>query len=925
MQRGSLKDMVWRSWKQIVLTLGVFTLVLVGWQRLSVNYENELLSDARSSLQMRVNVIGNSLTSTINQRQALLQGLAAFVKTHPIDELRESYFEVYATGLRDSDPLIRSIQYLPDQGPLMVYPVEGNEAIVGRSLAMLRNDERANVRADVERAIQSRKITLSDPYELRQGGMGVVARLGVYEDDQFLGLVAVALNLEPLLQIPGLYPQPTDFRFVILDNQRKAFVGDEGVFEAAPVLTNIVLPEGAWTIAAAPMGEWAVKIRTQMQIFWMAGALLALLTAAVTSFLAARQFSLSETVRFQSEELLQRNEKLRLAVEASGIGFFDWDILNGGVHYSPEWKRQIGYQDGEIKEEFQEWQSRVHPDDLEPTLTYLKASMENNVSMYESEFRLRHKDGSYRWILARGLFQRNGLGKPARMLGCHIDVTPQKQNELNLRASEQRFRGLAESSPDYIMLYDRECRHVYENPAGLRVAGMSEADIIGKTHREAGFSEELSEIWEKDIQKVFASGNPSQRLFEWESVNGLVFLDWRLSPIVNEHGQVELVLGVSRDITSLKEAERMQRQWVDAFQNCAHGIAIGNPTSGQIMTCNAAFARLQGRTVEEIAGMPILSAYAPEDWEIVKKAIGEADRNGSVSYEAHMRRQDGSAYPVQMDVVSVRDENGKLLYRVATQQDITERKRAEEEIRALNAELENRVAERTAQLEAANRELEAFSYSVSHDLRAPLRGIDGWSLALFEDYHAQLDDKGRQYIERVRGETQRMGQLIDDLLRLSRLSRAEMQTRQIDLSAMANRIAARLMETQPERAVEWSIQPGLSAYGDAHLLEAALTNLLGNAFKFTGKRPNACIEFGQREMDGKGVYFIRDNGVGFNMAYAKNLFGAFQRMHKPSDFPGTGIGLATAQRIIHRHGGSIWVEAEKNVGATFYFTLEEET
>jgi light-regulated signal transduction histidine kinase (bacteriophytochrome) len=238
--------------------------------------------------------------------------------------------------------------------------------------------------------------------------------------------------------------------------------------------------------------------------------------------------------------------------------------------------------------------------------------------------------------------------------------------------------------------------------------------------------------------------------------------------------------------------------------------------------------------------------------------------------------------------------------------------------------LEQLVTGRTAELQAANRELESFSYSVSHDLRAPLRAIDGFSRILLEDYSNKLDADGKDSLTRIRVASQRMGQLIDDLLQLSRHTRSEMRRAPVDLSALARTVADELQKTEPARRVEFVIQPDLAAEADASLMRAVLENLLGNAWKFTGKQSAAKIEFGRTTREGVPAFFVRDNGAGFDMKYAGKLFGAFQRLHAVTEFPGTGVGLATVQRVIHRHGGRVWAESTPGHGATFYFTLPTE-
>lgn len=255
------------------------------------------------------------------------------------------------------------------------------------------------------------------------------------------------------------------------------------------------------------------------------------------------------------------------------------------------------------------------------------------------------------------------------------------------------------------------------------------------------------------------------------------------------------------------------------------------------------------------------------------------------------------------------------------EQDIIKLEQAEAEIYQLNTALEQRVAERTSQLEAVNRELEAFSYSVSHDLRTPLRSIDGFSQALIEDYGERLDAVGHDYLSRVRRAAQRMGLLIDDLLRLARVTRTDMKKVHVDLSALTQEVAADLHKHKGYREAPFKVQASLGAYGDPALLRIVLENLLDNAWKYSSKIAQPQIEVGSMEQDGRIVYFVRDNGAGFDMAFVGKLFGAFQRLHRDEEFPGTGVGLATVKRIVHRHGGEVWAEGRLGEGAVFYFTL----
>jgi PAS domain S-box-containing protein len=339
--------------------------------------------------------------------------------------------------------------------------------------------------------------------------------------------------------------------------------------------------------------------------------------------------------------------------------------------------------------------------------------------------------------------------------------------------------------------------------------------------------------------------------------------------------------------------------------------------SGTFTDVNPSACDMLGHAKEDLLARKVADFIVTDDpaaWDLFRARLHD---RGTIVADQVLVRRDGALLPVEISARLLPHGGFQGIFR-----DITERKRAEDLRQNINEALEARVHERTVQLEIANKELEAFSYSVSHDLRAPLRGIDGWSLALLEDYGGTLDERAQLYLGRVRTETQRMGHLIDDLIRLSRVTRAEMRRDRIDLSALVRTLVAYNRSSAPARQIECTIEDELLVNGDPPLLEAALSNLIENAFKFTGMCPVAHIAFGSTRSGDERVFFVRDNGAGFDMTYAKNLFAPFQRMHSMSEFPGTGIGLAIVQRIIHRHGGRIWAESEVNHGTTFYFTLE---
>jgi PAS domain S-box-containing protein len=394
-----------------------------------------------------------------------------------------------------------------------------------------------------------------------------------------------------------------------------------------------------------------------------------------------------------------------------------------------------------------------------------------------------------------------------------------------------------------------------------------------------------------------------------------------VSPILDGTGRITGASAIARDVTASKRAQRVADRQAALLDLSQDAIFVRDFETNTIQTWNRGAQKLYGFSPPEAIGLisyELLETVLPVSMMEAKEQLV---RTGHCELELTHTKRDGT-HAVVMSRWALQWDDGRPAAILETNTDITGRKRADEELRRLSAELEQRVVERTIELESANNELESFAYSVSHDLRAPLRSMDGFSQVLVERYAEQFDAPGTRYLKHIRDASQEMGQLIDALLSLSRVTRSEMQRAPVDLSVLACSLEVQLRKTEPAREVTFEIADGLVTTGDAPLLRVMIDNLLGNAWKFSRPSSHARIEFGMTLERDIPIFFVRDNGAGFDMAYANKLFAPFQRLHTAGQFEGTGIGLATVQRIIRRHGGRIWAEGAVGEGSTFFFTLQ---
>lgn len=653
----------------------------------------------------------------------------------------------------------------------------------------------------------------------------------------------------------------------------------------------------------------------------------------------------NQALEEKAAEVSRAEERWRLALEGASLAVWDWDLPSGKTFFSRQWKAYIGYGEDELQGIYEEWESRLHPDDKKKTLEALEKHLRGETDHYDAQFRLRRKDGSFCWIHAKAkAISRDAQGNPLRLIGVDMDITLQKENEEKLfalnRELEENLEDLAsvrnrlqlilDSTAEGIYGYDTQGVCIFVNRAALEMLGYSEEELIGKRIHDL-----IHHTAEDGSPIPWESCPVCQTVQEGKGASGVESLHWRKNgtsfPVqmwaypMREKGEVVGAVVSFLDVTERNAILRSLQREHELFASGPVVVFLCLPAPGWPVEYVSESVSQWGYAKEDFLSgkLGYLDVIPPEERKKIADLVETKAREGmDYLWEEHrFIKADGKTIWINGYMHVVRDTRGNVIRYHGYFLDITPRKALEEKLKEVNRTLEEKVALRTQELEALNKELEAFAYSVSHDLRAPLRAIDGFSQALLEDYEAKLDEEGKDDLRRVRSATQKMAQLIDDILVLSRVGRRELRLEKVNLSAMAEELARELRESDPQRQVQWVIAPGVEVMADGELLRIAMSNLIGNAWKYTSKKEKARIEFGVLDGEGRKVYFIRDNGAGFDMRYVNKLFVPFQRLHSASEFPGTGVGLATAQRVIRRHQGSIWAEGRAGEGATFYFTL----
>ena len=639
------------------------------------------------------------------------------------------------------------------------------------------------------------------------------------------------------------------------------------------------------------------------------------------------------------EAVLASEARYRSYIEATGqIGWVT--NANGEVEEDVPSLRKFS---GQTYEEAKGsgWAKAIHPDDLERTLQVWNNAVATK-SFYEIEYRMRRHDGVYPYLLTRGfpIFREDGSIR--EWVGTCIDITERKRAAQELQERDARYKTLVENIPQKILMKDRNYMWVSINENLARDFGRRPEEVVGKMDVDL-FTPELAAKYHSDDVRIMESGKTEELEEKYMVAGKETWVNTIKTPVRDKNGDIAGLLGIFWDITERKRAEEEIKRLNDGLEESVKQRTIQlhdalelnrkiiNTSSLGIFACredgpciiaNPAVARISGASVDQMLKINFRELDSWKKNGLFSKVEIALQTQEEQMEEIHLTTAFNRDAWINYYITTFRSE-GKLHF-LMTVENITKRKLAEQEREVLVQQIQ----QRSSLLEAANKELEAFSYSVSHDLRAPLRHVNGFVELLGKQFQAEMSEKGRHYLDTITDSVHQMGVLIDDLLNFSRSGRVDMRESTFEMNQIVKEVSEQIRQDNSQRVIEWSIAQLPSVHCDNAMLHLVWENLLSNAVKFTCKRKKASIEIGVHEEDKEFVFFVRDNGVGFDMRYAQKLFGVFQRLHSASEFEGTGVGLANVRRIIMRHGGRTWAEAEledvpagKAGGATFYFTL----
>ena len=667
----------------------------------------------------------------------------------------------------------------------------------------------------------------------------------------------------------------------------------------------LLAPQGSFAIAS--LGD-----RIGFALFMVNGAAISVLAG---------------TMRRRNAELRRSKSDLDHAQAVAEVGSWHLDVAKDALTWSEETYRLFEVPIGTpvSREKVLE---RVPPEDRQKLMDGWDAALEGTASDVEHRLVV---GGETRWVRSRTQVELDSGGKPRFATGTFQDITKRKRAEQSLMVSlatrESAIKELADQKfaldqHAIVAVTDVQGTITYVNEKFCAISQYSKDELIGQNHRIFNSGHHSKEFFQQ-MYHTIANGQVWHGEIKNRAKDGSMYwVESTIVPFAGADGKPQQYVAIRTDITECKRVEEMRGRLAAVVESSDDAI-ISKTLDGTVTAWNSGAEKLFGYSSAEALGKSLDRLLPPERANEESDILARIARGEHVNHFETVRvRKDGKRVDISATISPLKDSSGAIVGVANIARDITQRKAAEVEIRKLNEELERRVVERTAQLEAANQELEAFSYSVSHDLRAPLRHISGFSQLLVEEFGSTLDPTAQKYVERIRAGTQKMGLLVDGLLNLAGLGRHALRLQPTGLNAVIAEVLAILQPESEGRQVEWVIADLPAVECDPVLLRQIFQNLLANALKFTRPRAHAVIEVNHKEEeDGQVVFMVRDNGIGFNMKYVGKLFGVFQRLHRTEDFEGTGIGLATVQRIVHKHGGRVWAEAELDRGAAFYFTL----